>query len=258
MIMQKFLKREPWQSEQIKLSLKFTLIELLVVIAIISILASMLLPALNNARNKAKSIKCVSNFKQIGFAVSNYINDYSNWLPKSSTYNEQRHWEWRMELAEYLGINGGVIELVTADVTSAQDGFKSGVFRCPAFNRTPGTTLNTDLQQGGGVGWNFGYAGQYQTRVNAKKMRNPSLTALAGDGSDLDSDITAPHHYGMLFPPNYNSVGGGTQYIGVRHSKGINISWGDGHDGHMKWRELIVGDNSGSWDGTNYYYALDK
>ena len=60
---------------------KFTLIELLAVIAIIAILASILLPALNKARDRAKTTKCMGNLKQIGTAFVMYMEDYQWWLP---------------------------------------------------------------------------------------------------------------------------------------------------------------------------------
>lgn len=102
----------------------FTLVELLVVIAIIMILSSMFLPALNRARDNAKSIKCSSNLRQIGVGMHAYASDYNDYFPVA-------------DYGAYGGTDTWLHQLVTGYVTyvkytSCLPSGKEMIYHCPA------------------------------------------------------------------------------------------------------------------------------
>lgn len=79
----------------------FTLVELLVVVAIISILAGMLLPALENAIDSAHSISCQNTLKQLGQGMLMYANDYNDFLPQRG--QDPSGYCWPVTIGDYVG-----------------------------------------------------------------------------------------------------------------------------------------------------------
>jgi len=78
--MTNFFQFKKWTNVRYKCSKGFTLIELLVVVAIIAILAAMLLPALSQARERARSVTCMNNLKQLGIIMHMYTEDYNGYM----------------------------------------------------------------------------------------------------------------------------------------------------------------------------------
>ncbi len=88
--------------ETAKTNRNFTLIELLITIAIIAILAGMLLPALNAAREKAAKASCAGNIRQLGYAVVSYAGDNSDYYPRARTGDIE--WPRTFVESKYLNV----------------------------------------------------------------------------------------------------------------------------------------------------------
>lgn len=222
----------------------FTLIELLVVIAIIAILASMLLPALNKARERARSIKCTGKLKQIGAGAAYYINDYEDWLlpyygsavdlgytnPGGSVNKSY----WYYKLRPYLG---RTFALHTAPWTSEH------------YRKINTLSICESNQNGGAInyGWNShcGFSGVYEY-LKLSKIKYPSRKMYSADAvvSRLDSVASNPMTTSgnvAVFP----------------HSDFSNILYIDGHASSMSFNEALTADpvhsNVGKLMASIYY-----
>jgi prepilin-type N-terminal cleavage/methylation domain-containing protein/prepilin-type processing-associated H-X9-DG protein len=215
----------------------FTLIELLVVIAIIAILASLLLPALSKAKAKANTTKCASNEKQIAVGYLLYAGDNADYLPLASHLGDAAPSEWYFEIGSYLARQATTYSNIVA---------KGSVVACPSAKLEKAFPPGTPAAEAyGGYGHNYVYLGYLSEdeRVKTTAITKPSETCMNGDGLDLDKRLNW-WNYGYLYPPSIPPWGQPTVWPYVRHGKGSNYAWVDGHVSMTSWLIMSRGSNN--------------
>jgi prepilin-type N-terminal cleavage/methylation domain-containing protein/prepilin-type processing-associated H-X9-DG protein len=224
---------------EIKVQRNFTLIELLVVIAIIAILAGMLLPALNKAREKAKGISCTNNLKALGSGILFYANDFDDIVPfasrnPSTGYPEDPLWTFLL-----MGPNPSnpAKPYKSPWGHSAQGKYVDKItFLCPAMPGdhpingdsatwwawSPSYGMNERLFPEGSTGYGYKI-----TRYKSPSQKRMIIDTYKFDGTTFTENSGVWRWVNYKSTPEKASTGYG--YPAARHNLSVNMNHIDGH-----------------------------
>lgn len=231
----------------------FTMIELLVVIAIIAIFAAILLPALNSAREKAFSVTCLSNWKQIGTAMQQYFTDGDEWMPFCN-YTMESHPYVGNDVANWDAKNRGIILVLDKAYlrgSYTKNPYKNdfnNIWSCPG-KRTYFERNRTNEQ----MRW------CQLNQFTAEDSTHPNLDRLFGGTTvppkklkTLSQDGTSPAKT-ILFADI--SIQNNSQNSSEDHTSPVHPgwTWGAGHgDGHAEMRNERVASAGGGGYGVRH------
>ncbi len=207
----------------------FTLVELLVVIGIIALLIALLLPALNVAREQARTTQCLSNLRQMAIASQSYADAYGGSYP-IAYYSELQsplafsyNWDFTTQRNLTTGVITVIPGLLWLGSTNPQ------VQQCPSYDGSSNTLADPFT----GYNYNTSYIGHGAQEsvvapVKMSQVRYPSRCAVFGDGQfygGADKFMRAP--LPSAGDAGFTSRSAGTQ--GFRHRGKTNVAFSDGH-----------------------------
>ena len=227
----------------------FTLIELLVVISIISLLISILLPALQSARSAGRTVKCLSNQRQIGLGLAMYSNNYSDQqIPSGITVFEKTryyniHWATLLHMGRYMEVP---LDTSGSSANGANESVGGGQY-CPEGLTDRGTnyspTSRTDKQ-------NRRYWAKWLPATNLRVDTWYSINAGLISGPDAQDKFDSYPYLGMSDSQTDQSVLR-LHTIGeiLKPSKLASVA--DGTFIHNKWTEERIGARHKNFTTTN-------
>ncbi len=239
----------------------FTLIELLVVIAIIAILSAMLLPALGKARDSAKSILCVGNLKQIGSAFIMYSGDNQGFFPG---YREldmgnipiKRWWNYIATTEGDPTITpastnycSGYIKVYPYHYNNGVPGSYNSTWICPKISSVDAPNSWISYAANCHFGQIVPSASYNDANIIEAKIKNPSHKFFVADTRMNDPakvvNWYSYQNFGDLVYP-------GPGALSVDHSRGLNVSWADGHADWINGQTFVSGQ-----PGVNIHYYMN-